>query len=58
MKVIKFNPPIDRVASEAILLEQIHQQIAQYAGVLTVVQVVGILEACKQEVMAHHLSLD
>jgi len=51
MNVINFEAPKDRVLAEAELLERIHQQIADYAGVLTVVQVIGILEVCKGEVI-------
>ena len=52
MKVLNFEAPKDRVLAEGELLEKIHQQIAQYVGVLTVVQVIGILEVCKDEVVA------
>ncbi|MDB5814454.1 MAG: hypothetical protein JWN23_1571 [Rhodocyclales bacterium] len=50
MELLNFEKPIDRVAAESELLEKLHQAIAGYAGVMTVVQVIGVLEVCKWEV--------
>ena len=54
MKIVSINIPKDRVAAEAELLKKLHTTIAEYAGVLTVVQVIGLLEVCKVEVMEHN----
>ncbi len=50
MKVINLKTPKDRILSETELLKKLHQQIAEYVGVLTVAQVIGILDMCKDEV--------
>lgn len=50
MELIKFATPPDRIAAEAELLKKLHQAIAGYVGVMTVVQVIGMLELCKWEV--------
>ena len=51
MKVVSIGKPVDRVAAEAELLEKMHEAISEFAGILTVVQVLGLLEVCKMEVV-------
>lgn len=50
MKLLKFEKQIDRVSAESELLEKLHQAIGEYAGIITVVQAIGILEVCKKEI--------
>ena len=50
MTLLTFPNPRDRVTAKSELVEKIHQAIAEYAGVMTVLQVIGALELVKLEV--------
>jgi len=51
VKVVSIGKPIDRVAAEATLLKSLLDAIGQHVGVLTIAQVLGVLEICKGEVI-------
>ena len=51
MKIVAIGKPVDRVAAESVLLESLHQCIAEHVGVMTIAQVLGILDICKMEVV-------
>lgn len=51
LNVVSIGHPVDRVAAEALLLRSIHSAISMHVGVLTVAQVLGVLDICKVEIV-------
>ena len=50
-EILTFKPKPSAIDAEAELLNAIKNEIYMYSGTLSVVQVVGLLEVCKDEIL-------